>query len=156
MKIKITKGKHWYSDKVGEIFEVTGTIDSDGDYRLSDGAADELRKLIGDNDRVSGYFVKTKDCEVVPDDQRFYTVTQYENGDTILELNNGRFKGTKWKLWNPPTSKFTKGTFVVDADGNYGRIVDLWYGENQWEYLLSDNAANEYAWVRAEGDIGVA
>lgn len=170
MKVKVTKARsslYWYSEHIGEIFEVTGIIDSDGDYR-----------------RTNGWqCINKDDCEVVKEEQWMSKEDALKlaiDGAKVMSAEDGAstihymdFNGinfvwhvhdskdtgivgampTKFKLWTPPTPpnpKFAEGEFVVYEE-DYVKIFDSEYIHGSHRYYVTGGT-----WVKCKEDCAIA
>jgi hypothetical protein len=92
MKVKIIKGKHWYIDKVGQVFEVNNR-ENEGVYRLIDG-----------NNKYFPIF--KEDAEIIDDGKECNNCEYYSSDDLksncyvggFLDCPDNNFKNWKEKI----------------------------------------------------------
>ncbi|SET42296.1 Protein of unknwon function [Oceanobacillus limi] len=89
MKIRITEGRGWYTDKVGEVFDVVGRWGSH-------------KYIVNNNGDTENYFVSDGYCEIVDESNseadainspQHYTNGRFETIEIIEEITKGYDNG---------------------------------------------------------------
>jgi hypothetical protein len=117
---------------------------------------EEALKLCIDGAKVVNEYVHGNEAHILWDDKEF--MLSYDANESSTQKANGVLRGERWKLWTPPqppTPKFTTDTFVIDKDGDYGRIVSMEYEDGTWVYSLSDCVGNDCLWEAEETELTV-
>lgn len=133
MKIRITQGNGWYSNKVGEVYEVVSAEDVS-----TDEIEDSYFVNHPENSRSTTHFVDKVDCEVL--DEKLHVIDGVEYvevdrkarvGDKVVIINTDDegYGGTYFRVGNIATVLHTrKSDIKADFSGNDFKLdAGIWH-----------------------------